>query len=64
MKDLIMYIFKYIRIYMLKLFMGICILLVKIEKKKNKRFQGGKEFIDMKNNSSKGIYIRVYDYVL
>lgn len=64
MKDLIMYIFKYKRIYMLKLFMGICILLVKIEKKKNKRFQSGKEFIDMKNNSSKGIYIRVYVYVL
>lgn len=64
MKDLIMYIFKYIRIYMLKLFMGICILLVKIEKKKNKRFQSGKEFIDMKNNSSKGIYIRVFVYFL
>lgn len=64
MKDLIMYIFKYIRIYMLKLFMGICILLVKMGKKKNKRFQSGKEFIDMKNNSSKGIYIRVYVYVL
>lgn len=64
MKDLIMHIPKYIRIYMLKLPMGTCILSVKTEKKKNKRSQSGKESTDMKNNSSKGTHIRVPVYVL
>lgn len=44
--------------------MRTCILSVKTEKKKNKRFQGGKESTDMKNNSSKGTQIRVYVHVL
>lgn len=45
-------------------YMRTCILSVKTEKKKNKRFQGGKESTDMKNNSSKGTQIRVYVHVL